>query len=72
MRAQGMIESYVIKVSFIMNTSNNWCIDSGATNHICNLLQGLRTTRKCCDEQVMLTLVSSVTVSAVAIGVVFL
>ena len=37
-RVQGMIESHVIEVSFIMDTSNNWCIDSGVTNHICNLL----------------------------------
>ena len=37
-RVQGMIESHVIEVSFITDTSSNWCIDSGATNHICNSL----------------------------------
>ena len=67
-----MIESYVIEVSFITDTSNNWCIDSGATNHICNSLQGLRSTRKCNDGEVMLTIGSSATVSEVAIGVVVL
>ena len=28
-RVQGMIESHVIEVSFIMDTSNNWCIEIG-------------------------------------------
>ena len=67
-----MIELHVIEVSFIMDTLNNWCIDSSATNHICNSLQGFRSTRKCSDGEVMLTLGSSATVSAVAIGVVVL
>ena len=71
-RVQGMIESHVIEVSFITDTSNNWCIDSGATNHIYNSLQGFRSTRKCSDGEVMLTLGSSITVSAVAIEAVVL
>ena len=69
MRVQGMIESHVIEVSFIMDTSNNWYIDSGVTNHICNSLQGFRLTRKCSDWEVMLTLGSSATISVVAIRV---
>ena len=36
-KVQGMIESQVVEVSFITDTSNNWCINSGATNHICNM-----------------------------------
>ena len=72
MRVQGMIKSYVIEVSFITDTLNNWCIDSGATNHICNLLQGFKSTRKCSDGEAMLTLGSSATISVVAIGVVIL
>ena len=71
-RVQGMIESHVIKVSFITDTSNNWCIDCGATNHIYNSLQRFRSTRKYSDGEVMLTLGSSATVSVVAIGVVVL
>ena len=67
-----MIESHVIEISFIMDTSNNWCIDSGATNHICNSLQGFRSTRKCSDGKVMLTLGSSATIFTVVIGVVVL
>ena len=41
-KVQGMIESQVVGVSFITDTSNTWCIDSGATNHICNTLQWFR------------------------------
>ena len=64
-----MIESHVIEVSFIADTSNNWCIDSGVTNHICNSLQGFKSTKKCSDGEVMLTLGSSATVSTVGIRV---
>ena len=44
-KVQGMIESQVVEVSYITDTSNTWCIDSGATNHICNTLQGFRSAR---------------------------
>ena len=67
-----MIKSHVIEVSFITDNLNNWCIDFGATNHICNSLQGFISTRKCSDGEIMLTLGSSATVSTVAIGVVVL
>ena len=42
----GMIESLVYEVSFATSTSESWCVDSGATNHICNLLQGFRKTTR--------------------------
>ena len=67
-----MIESQVVEVSFITDTSNTWCIDSGATNHICNTLQGLRSTRQYRDGEIKLTLASNATISAVAIGVLVL
>ena len=67
-----MIESQVVEVSFITNTSNTWCIDSGATNHICNTLQGFRSTKECRNGEIKLTLASNATISAVVIGVVVL
>ena len=47
-RVQGMIESHIIEVSFIMDTSNNWCIDSGTTNHYTKMadLSPLKTVTK--------------------------
>ena len=67
-----MIESQVIEISFITDTLNTWCIDSGATNHMCNTLQGFRSTRQCRDGKIKLTLASNATILAVAIGVVVL
>ena len=64
-----MIESQVVEVSFITNTSNTWCIDSGATNHICNTLQGFRSIRQCRDREIKLTLASNATILAVIIGI---
>ena len=37
-RTSGMIESLVSEVSIATGTSKSWCVDSGATNHICNTL----------------------------------
>ena len=62
----------LLKVSFITDTSNNLCIDSGATNHIYNTMQGFRSTRQCHDGEIKLTLASNTTISAVAIRVVVL
>ena len=59
-------------MSFITDTSNTWCIDSGVTNHICNTLQGFKSTRQCHDGEVKLTLASNATISAVDKGVVVL
>ena len=72
MKVQDMIESQVVEVSFITDTLNNWCIDSGATNHICNTMQGFRSTRQCRDGEIKLTLASNANISTVAIGVVVL
>ena len=66
----GIIESLIIKVSFIEGTSNFWCVDSGTTNHICNTLQGFLKTRKPSDGKVTLHLSLEVRVAAMSIGVV--
>ena len=71
-KVQGMIESQVVEVSFITDTLNTSCLDSGVTNYICNTLQGFRSTIQCYDGEIRLTLASNVTISAIAIGVVVL
>ena len=48
-----MIESLVSEVSFATGTSESWCVDSGATNHICNSLQGFRETRRLSDGEII-------------------
>ena len=61
-KVQGIIESQVVEVSFITDTSNTWCIDSGVTNHICNTLQGFKSTSQCRDGEIKLTLASNATI----------
>ena len=65
-----MTELQVIEVSLVADTSNTWCIDSAATHHICNLLQGFQVSRQLDDGDISLTLGSEARVSAVAVGVV--
>ena len=50
-----MIESLVSEVSFATGTSKSWCIDFGATNHICNTLQELQVTRGISGGEITLT-----------------
>ena len=59
----GITESLIIEVNFIVSTSNSWCVDSGATNHICNTLQRLQKTKKLGDSEVTLHLHSETSYS---------
>jgi len=63
-------EMLVVEVSFTTDTSNTWCIDSAATHHICNSLQGFQVSRQLDDGEISLSLGSEARVSAVAVGVV--
>ena len=63
-----IIESLVIEVSFIVGTSNSWCVDSDATNYICNMLQGFRKIRKLSDSEFTLHLNSKAKIVAVSVG----
>ena len=36
----GMPQSYVVETYFMARTTGTWCVDTGATNHVCNSLQG--------------------------------
>ena len=69
-KTSGMIESLVSEVSFATGTSESWYVDSGATNHICNLFQGFRETRKLSDGEIIVNLGSDVKADAVSVGVV--
>ena len=60
----------VVEVSFTADTSNTWCIDSAATHHICNSLQGFQVSRQLEDREISLSLGLEAKVSAVAMGVV--
>ena len=35
---KGMIRSLLLKICLVQNPTDSWCVDSGYTNHICNVL----------------------------------
>ncbi|ONK56286.1 uncharacterized protein A4U43_C10F6140 [Asparagus officinalis] len=66
----GMTDIQVIEVSFIVDTSSTWCLDSGATHHICNSLQRFQVSRQLEEGKISLSLGSEAKVLTVAVGVI--
>lgn len=71
-KTSSMIESLVSEVSFATGTSESWCVDFGATNHICNSLQGFRETRRLSNGEIIVNLGSEAKVDAVSVRVITL
>ena len=38
-KKQGMLKSLLFESCLVLNPTNSWCVDSGSSNHICNILQ---------------------------------
>ena len=38
----------------VVCTTRTWCVDTGTTDHVCNLLQGLQETRQLMDKEICL------------------
>ena len=53
-------------------TTGTWCVDTGATNHVYNSLQGFQEIRRLADGEIYLWLGDTFRVAAVAVGVVSL
>ncbi|KAJ8621978.1 hypothetical protein MRB53_030507 [Persea americana] len=68
-RTSGMIESLVSEVSFETSTSESWCVNSGATNHICNTLQELQVTRRISGDEIIANLGLEAKADTVTVGV---
>ena len=49
-------------------SANSWWIDSGATDHICNSLQGFRVTRSLNEGEMQLNMASSASILVIAVG----
>ena len=45
-----------LAVSIPNSTTGTWCVDTGATNHVCNSLQGFQKTRRLVEEEMYLWL----------------
>ena len=71
-KTSSMIESLVSEVSFATSTSESWCVDSDATNHIRSSLQGFQETRRLSDGEIIINLGSDAKAEAVLVGVITL
>ena len=43
---KGTSFSYYIETCLVVDSTDSWIVDSGATNHICNSLQGFQIMQK--------------------------
>ena len=66
---KGNFETCVIETNLLV-ASASWCIDSGASTHACNSLQGFKVSRRLSEGEVTLYLGTTATVAAAAIGTV--
>ena len=62
-----VMESYLLAC-----TTGTWCVDTEATNHVCNSLQGFQETRRLAKREIYLLMGDTSRVAAVAMGVVTL
>ena len=51
-----------------MLSIGTWCVDTGATNHVCNSLQGFQETRQLSDGEVYLHMGNAMKVVVVVAG----
>ena len=67
-----MSHALVVETCLMACTIGTWCVDTGATNHVCNSLQGFQKTRRLADGEICLWMGDTTKVAAVAVGVVSL
>ena len=61
-----------IETCLVVDSTNTWIVDSGATNHVCNSLQGFQVTRQLNEGEHTLRVGTGVVISAKAVGNVYL
>ncbi|XP_077247228.1 uncharacterized protein LOC143886944 [Tasmannia lanceolata] len=69
--SQGMSQVFIAETNMI-GPAFFWCVDTGATSHICNVLQGLRISRRLTDDKLNLQVGSDTIVAVQAMGDYFL
>lgn len=60
-------ETYIAAVS-----ASTWCVDTGATDHVCNTMQGFQQSRMLRDGEIYVFMGDATKVAVVAVGVVTL
>ena len=58
----------VVDSCLLVCTTSTWCVDTGATNHVYNSLQGFQETRRLADGEICLWLGDTTKVAARAVG----
>ena len=72
MNKEGKSFSLVVESCLAVLSTSTWCVDTGATNHVCNSLQGFQETRRLSDGEIYLHMGNATRVAAVAVGNVLL
>ena len=62
----------VVESCLLTCNTGTWCVDTGATNHVCNSLQGLQEIRRLAEWEIYLLMGDTLRVTVVAVGVVTL
>ena len=62
----------VMESCLLACTTGTWCVDTRATNHVCNSLQGFQVTKRLAKGKIYLLMGDTSRVIAVAVGVVTL
>ena len=65
---QGKSYSLVVETFLAVLSTSTWCVDTEATNHVCNSLQGFQETRQLSDGEIYLHIGNATKMGAVAVG----
>ncbi|CAA0821515.1 Unknown protein, partial [Striga hermonthica] len=67
---EGNSHTFVVETCLAVVSTSTWCVDTGATDHVCNSLQGFQETRRLRDGEITVYMGNATKVAAVAVGVV--
>ena len=65
---QGKSYSLVVETCLAVLSTGTWCVDTGATNHVCNSLQGFQETRQLSDGEIYLHMGNATKVATIIVG----
>ena len=68
----GMSLSLVTETFVAAISTSTWCVDTGATDHVCNSMQGFQQSRMLRDGEIYVFMGDATKVAVVAVGVIHL
>ncbi|KAL8116714.1 hypothetical protein AgCh_023023 [Apium graveolens] len=68
----GMSLSLVTETFIAAISTSTWCVDTGATDHVCNSMQGFQLSRMLRDGEIYVFMGDATKVAVVAVGVIHL